>query len=151
MRNTMKNIFFLFSVWMAVAFTFYKCTQKEQHQVEADAHDWPQMDSFHLIMAESFHPYKDSANLEPVKRLAEEMAQNAEAWAAAALPEKVNNDEMKALLQQLKADTRALADKIQSGATDDEIGSSLKALHNSFHSIMEGWHKSVSESHEHQH
>jgi hypothetical protein len=28
---------------------------------------------------------------------------------------------------------------IKGGASDDEIGTSLEALHNSFHTIMEAW------------
>jgi hypothetical protein len=106
------------------------------------------MDSFHMIMSESFHPYKDSANLEPVKRLAEEMATEAEKWSNASLPAKVDNEEMKASLQQLKNDTRSLADKIKSGASDEEIGTQLNALHDSFHAIMEAWNGG-GEKHEH--
>lgn len=106
------------------------------------------MDAFHLIMAEAFHPYKDSANLEPVKRLAVELSHEADQWASAPLPEIVNNDEMKAQLNQLKADTKTLSTMIQEGASDEQIGSTLQALHDSFHRIMESWNGG---SHEHQH
>jgi len=63
-----------------VAIGFTSCSTKEKSveaeatTTESDPNEWPEMDSFHMIMAEAFHPYKDSANLEPVKRLAEEMA-----------------------------------------------------------------------------
>jgi len=43
-----------------------------------------------------------------------------------------------------------LADKIKGGASDEEIGTSLKALHDSFHGIMEAWNGS-GDKHEHQH
>jgi len=140
-----------------LAFLFSACSNKENtsEQTETtaentDPDEWPQMDSFHMIMAEAFHPYKDSANLAPVKVLAEEIASEAETWAASSLPEKVDNDEVKAKLNQLKTDTRALADKIKGGASDEEIGSSLKALHDSFHGIMEAWN-AEGEMHEHEH
>lgn len=131
---------------------FYACTPKEKEHTEetqtaADANEWPEMDAFHLIMAEAFHPYKDSANLEPAKRMAEEMATEADKWAGATLPEKVNTDDVKAQLQQLKADTRSLADKVKASAPDEEIGASLTALHDSFHSIMEAWHGGHHEGH----
>lgn len=131
-----------------------KQTEEQASEVTsetADVNEWAEMDAFHMIMAESFHPYKDSANLEPVKRLAEEMAVEAESWAAKELPSKVNNDDMKAKIQQLKSDTRSLADKIKSGASDEEIGTSLNALHDSFHTIMESWNGGGEESHEHKH
>jgi hypothetical protein len=107
------------------------------------------MDSFHMIMAEAFHPYKDSANLEPVKRLAEEMALEANKWAATALPAKVDSETVQAQLIQLAEDSRSLADKIKNSASDDEVGSSLKALHDSFHVIMETWNGASGEEHKH--
>ncbi len=147
------KILVLISV-LAIGFT--SCSTKEKSgeaeatTTEADPNEWPEMDSFHMIMAEAFHPYKDSTNLEPVKRLAEEMAMEADKWASTALPAKVNNDAVKAQLNQLKTDTRGLADKIKSGASDAEIGNSLKSLHDSFHGIMEAWNGSE-ENHEHEH
>jgi uncharacterized lipoprotein len=121
----------------------------EMTSEEADEMEWPAMDAFHMVMAEAFHPFKDSTNLAPVKQLAEEMALEAEKWAASTLPEKVNTDEVKAQLKQLRADSRTLADKIKGGATDQEIGTSLQALHESFHGIMETWNAD-GEEHEHQ-
>ncbi len=127
------------------------CSKTEKVTSEAahsDDSEWVEMDSFHLIMAEAFHPYKDSANLEPVKRLAEELAQEADKWASAPLPDRVNNDEIKFQLNQLTADARALSEMIQGGASDEEIGNTLQALHSSFHTIMEAWNGAP---HEHQH
>lgn len=150
-----KILFFAAIVSMFVV----ACSQKEtqdsataaqESETNSDPNEWPEMDSFHMIMAEAFHPYKDSTNLEPVKRLAEELAQEAEKWSGTALPDKVNNDDMKAKIQQLKTDTRALADKIKGGATDEEIGTTLNALHDSFHAIMETWNGGGGE-HEHEH
>ena len=122
----------------------------EEATEQVDSDEWAEMDSFHMVMAEAFHPYKDSANLEPAKQLAEEMALEAEKWASSSLPEKVNTDAVKANLNQLKTDTRALADQIKSGATDEVIGASLKSLHDSFHGIMEAWN-GTGEAHEHEH
>jgi hypothetical protein len=140
----------------ALAVGFSSCSTKEKGVEEeattheTDPNEWPEMDSFHMIMAEAFHPYKDSTNLEPVKRLAEEMALEADKWASTPLPDKVNTEAVKAQLNQLKTDTRILADKIKGGSADEEIGNSLKALHDSFHGIMEAWNGSE-ENHEHEH
>jgi hypothetical protein len=132
----------LMTLLMIVGVTFYSCSLKdkaESNEKQPDENEWVEMDSFHMIMSEAFHPYKDSANLEPVRRLAVEIAQEAEKWASASLPEKVKNDKMKASLNQLKADTRALSEMIKGGASDEEIGTSLQTLHDSFHAIMETW------------
>ncbi len=48
--------------------------QKDAHDSEDHHHEeaagdekWAAMDEFHTLMAESFHPYKDTANLAPAK------------------------------------------------------------------------------------
>ncbi len=123
---------------------------KTDETTNTESADWKEMDSFHMIMAEAFHPFKDSSNLAPAKKLAEEMALEAEKWSAASLPSKVDNQEVKASLEKLKVDTRALADLIKSGADDQSVGASLNSLHDSFHGIMEAWHGG-GEKHEHDH
>ncbi len=101
--------------------------------------EWPEMDEFHMVMAESFHPYKDSANIDPAKANAAELARVAEKWADATLPEKVNNDEVKASLVQLKDNAAAFTQVVQSGDTT-KIGESLTNLHDTFHKLQESWY-----------
>jgi hypothetical protein len=68
----------------------------------ASGEEWKEMDDFHMIMAESFHPYKDSSNLEPAKQNADAIVASAEKWANAPLPEKFEgDDEIKFKLEQL--------------------------------------------------
>lgn len=123
---------------------------EHHHDAEAAASgkgDWKEMDSFHMIMAETFHPYKDSANLQPAKTHAEHLAMEADKWASSILPEKVNNDETKTRLEKLKADTRGLADKVKAGAPDTEIGAQLTTVHELFHEIQESWYGDGGEHH----
>ncbi|MBL7857486.1 MAG: hypothetical protein JNM57_07340 [Cyclobacteriaceae bacterium] len=125
---------------------------EHEHEASAsDEHDWKEMDSFHMIMAETFHPYKDSANLEPIKVHAEHLAIEAEKWSSVALPEKVNNDEVKANIEKLKADTRALADAIKAGSSDEAIAASLTTVHDQFHKIQEAWYGGHDNHHKEEH
>jgi hypothetical protein len=124
-----KISFVLVSIAMVIA-----CSKK------AESDEWPEMDSFHMIMAEAYHPYKDSANVEPAKKLAKEMADEAVRWQTGSLPEKVNNDEVKALLIKIKDDTRVFAEGVSADMTDEEIGVKLTELHDEFHAVMEAWH-----------
>ena len=130
----LSNRLFLIAVLLVIA---AGCTKKPE---TASSDEWPEMESFHMLMAEAFHPYKDSSNLEPVKRLAEEIALEADRWQSSELPARVNTKEMKSQLEKLRVGTRALSDKIKGGASDDEIGASLTALHDGFHKITEAWH-----------
>lgn len=147
----MKNVLLLLITVSLMGLSSCNKSKSDSKDVASvDSDEWKEMDSFHIIMADAFHPYKDSANLAPVKKLAEEMAVEANKWAFSPLPERVNNDDVKQSLYKLKEDTRALADLIKSGADDSSVGASLNSLHDSFHGIMEAWHKGE-EKNEHSH
>lgn len=116
------------------------CSPK--HDKEAPQSDeWPEMDAFHMTMAEAFHPLKDSGNVEPAIRLIGQLVDDVDQWAASSIPDKVNNEEMKSKLEKLKTDIHALAEVIQDGASEDQIATSMHTLHDQFHEIMETWHK----------
>jgi hypothetical protein len=140
-----------YSLFTCLFFSIACSNKKDATETDQTASppDWKEMDSFHMIMAEAFHPYKDSSNLEPVKKLAEEMATEAEQWERSTLPTNVDTEQVKHSLGNLKADTRALADLIKNGGDDQAIGASLTGLHDSFHSIMEAWHSGEKMKHEH--
>jgi len=142
------------SVLIAIALCagILSCSTKENHsEDEAAGHEeWPEMDAFHMTMAEAYHPLKDSGNVEPAMRLMGQLADEADKWAAAPLPEKVNNDDVKARLEKLKIDVRALSDDVNDGAPEDQVGTTLHTIHDQFHEIMEIWHGG-GEKPEHQH
>jgi hypothetical protein len=87
-------------------------------------------------MAEAFHPYKDNKDLAPAKAKAAELAAAAETWANAPLPDKVNNAEVKAKLEQLKTGTASFVETVKRG-DDSEIADELTSLHDQFHEIQE--------------
>ena len=127
-----------------VALVVVSCGAKKDEATEAVAAEeqleWKELDAYHMLMAEAFHPYKDSANLAPAKTGAAALAEEATKWVAAPLPAKVDNQEVKDALVKLEADSRAFAEKVAGGATDEELGASLNALHDHFHKIQEAWH-----------
>ena len=136
-------------VYSTMILAVVACSKTEHHDDEGEMVEWKEMDDFHTVMADVFHPLKDSGNLEPIKLRAEELAASASAWADATLPEKVDNDEMKGMLMKLKDGTRSLADQIKAGAADDVIQSQLTALHDQFHSVQEKWYGGGETHHQH--
>jgi hypothetical protein len=110
---------------------------------------WKEMDEFHLVMAESFHPYMDSTNLEPAKTRADELAQLAAKWAAAPLPERVNNEEVRVKLDKLNTASREFATTAKAG-NDEATGKALTDLHHLFHEIQDAWYSGKGE-HRHEH
>lgn len=122
--------------------TALSCTPKTDSPdgSNEDTAEWKEMDDFHMVMAESFHPFRDSANLEPVKEHAAEMATLAAQWADSELPAKVNTEEVKGQIQELKEATAALVDLVEVG-DDAAIGTALTSVHDSFHHLQEAWYK----------
>lgn len=102
--------------------------------------NWIGMDDFHMVMAESFHPFRDSANLAPAKVYAKELVIAAKDWSGQRRPARVDTDEVKELMNQLIAETENLSSLVEA-ATDDEIGESLTNLHDIFHQLQERWYK----------
>ncbi len=119
--------------------SIFQCISKQPNSSPNQAAEWAEMDSFHMIMAEAFHPYNDSSNLEPVKSHAEELRVEATKWANSPLPEKVNNDAMKTQVQRLKTDADKLAEDVKTG-NDEAIAASLHQLHEHFHEVQEAWY-----------
>lgn len=149
MKKLTLILFVLAAVFVAACSGKKEETAPAADETEtAAADEWPEMDAYHFAMAEAFHPFKDSANLAPVKVQAADLAKAAETWVNAPLPEKVNNDEIKTKLQELKAGSDALAQLVTTG-TDEEIGTSLTALHDKFHELQEAWYGGGGHQHNH--
>jgi hypothetical protein len=108
---------------------------------EADVDEWKEMDDFHLVMAEVYHPLKDSGDLAPIKSRAEELASAAETWANSEVPDKVDNNEVKGMLEKLKGGTSDLALQIANGAPDEDVSAQLTGLHELFHHLQEKWYE----------
>ncbi|MFZ1809091.1 MAG: hypothetical protein WAU36_17795 [Cyclobacteriaceae bacterium] len=121
----------------------WACSPKAEsatEETEEEVTEWKGMDDFHMLMAESFHPYRDSANVEPVKQYASEMVVSVNSWVEQELPSKVDNEEVKQTLKELQDGAIALADLVEVG-DDQAIGESLNALHDTFHHLQEAWYK----------
>jgi len=152
MMNKLKVI----AALLAVVLLMTQCeTKKEAESASSEspkeeAGEWKAMDDFHMIMAETFHPFKDSANLAPIKTQAAELVASADAWVNSGLPEKMNTEEVKAKLQELKSEAQVLADQVKT-STDAEIGKQLEKVHDKFHEIQEMWYGESGHKHEHKH
>lgn len=126
-------------------------SKKEEHHDHTGSNitkeEWKEMDDFHMVMAEAFHPFKDSANVEPAKQNAAALVESANKWSQAELPEKFEgDDEIKFKLNQLKTDAATFAEVARTG-DDKAIGNSLTKLHDLFHEIQESWYGGHSGEH----
>jgi len=141
-----------------IAASFGACSETKQASADtatasdatSDDHEWDLMDEYHGVMADAFHPYKDSANLEPAKNNAKNLVEVANRWADAPLPEKVNNDQMKTSLARLRTSSVSFEETVRSG-DDKAIGDSLNHLHDLFHSVQDSWYHAGDEKEHKEH
>lgn len=146
----MKSIIQLSFLLLATICMF--CTSQSRESSEStDMEKWNELDSFHSIMAAVYHPLNDSGNVQPALQQIGALANEAEKWAAAPLPKKVDNDEVRNKIEQLKNDTRALDSAIKAGATETEVAKALTEIHDLFHGIMEAWEGGTHEEHHDMH
>ncbi len=118
------------------------CSQKSETTGVTDSEadmEWMGMDEFHMVMAESFHPYRDSSNLEPAKRFSKDMVESANQWIANDLPAHVDHAEVKQLMADLKTEAENLSSLVDL-QSEEEIGVSLTRLHDIFHHLQEKWY-----------
>src|ERR1041385_8910638 len=113
---------YLFALCLLMLFS---CSEKH-HDEDSE---WKEMEEFHTIMADVYHPLKDANDLGPIKKRADELAVSATKWAEAELPGPVDNDQTKAMLNELKDGCQQLARSIKDGTTDEEISTKLTNLH----------------------
>ncbi len=146
---TLKNLSLLAMICILITACGGKKENDDDHSHDSAAKEWKEMDDFHMVMAESFHPYKDSSNLEPAKVNAQDLAKSAKEWRDSSAPEGVDADKMKSSLDELVRLSDEFAAKAGSAA-DDEIASSLTTLHDLFHDLQNDFYGGAG-GHHHDH
>ena len=102
---------------------------------------WKELDAFHTLMMQTWHPASGANDLAPARAKAGAMADAARAWAAAAVPAGCDTAEVRATVARLATESRALADlAARPETTDAALKAALKALHDRFEVVEHGCH-----------
>lgn len=115
-------------------------TLSSNENISEPAGEWEQMDNFHMLMAESFHPYMDSGNLQPARNFAAEMATAAETWANTSLPARINNKKTQQMLAEFSQLNTTFANMVEENAPDKALADTLTSIHDHFHAFEEVWY-----------
>jgi hypothetical protein len=110
-------------------------TASDARTVSSTLKTWKELDDFHAVMAETYHPLEDG-DFKPIRQRANELAARAKDWAASAVPENyTTKPEFKAVMDSLVKESQALAEMIAKNASDQEVKAALTALHDRFHQV----------------
>ncbi|HKR04196.1 MAG TPA: hypothetical protein VJY62_06115 [Bacteroidia bacterium] len=121
----MKKIL-IFTALLFISFTGFGQSKLE---------NWPELKTFHSVMASTFHP-SEEGNLEPIKTRAGEMVEKAQALAASKIPAEFATDKIKAAVAKLVTGSQELKTIIDKKEKDEVITKNLSALHDTFHEIV---------------
>ncbi len=100
--------------------------------------EWAEMEIFHNVMAETFHPMEDG-EMKPILTRAQEMADKAKAWQNSTPPARYApvKDSVNFYLAKLVSESQALADMVVKKAKEDDIKKNLTALHDRYHTVSD--------------
>jgi hypothetical protein len=118
-------------VWLfVVSFAFIAFTHAQEKM------PWKEMDNFHKIMSETFHPAEEG-HLDPIKKRSQEMVDKAVAWQSSTAPEGYDKKKVDPSLKKLVKGARELNSLVKAKSSDRLLKAKLSGLHDTFHEIME--------------
>lgn len=96
---------------------------------------WAELEAFHKVMSETFHPAEEG-NYQPIKDRIGEMVSIASSMVTNPVPAEYNKPAIIDAAKKLETDSKALEEKIKAGATDQAIFTDLNVIHDTFHTIV---------------
>jgi hypothetical protein len=103
---------------------------------QAQKAKWKEMDAFHEVMAQTFHPAEEG-KLGPIKTRSQEMLDKALAWQKSTAPEGYDKKAVEGSLKNLVTGSKELHELIKTNPADNTLKEKLSGLHDIFHEIME--------------
>ena len=97
---------------------------------------WKEMNDFHTVMSETFHPAEEG-HLDPIKKRSQEMADKAAAWQKSTAPDGYDKNKVEVSLKKLVQGTKELNSLVKAKSPDKVLTEKLSGLHDIFHEIME--------------
>ncbi|SDJ92893.1 hypothetical protein SAMN05421823_101448 [Catalinimonas alkaloidigena] len=126
---------------LAVAF----CLLFQAATFAQDQPEWKEMQAFHKVMAQTFHPAEEG-NMQPIKTRVDELVKAAVAWQRAPLPQGYN-EAVSESLDALVTTAKKLRKTVRTEASDEEIFADLDDLHERFHEVQEKCHDGEEHTH----
>lgn len=102
---------------------------------------WKEMNSFHRVLAATWHPASQKGDVAPLKARARELLTAAETWAGSRAPEtpaSCTSEPVRAAPARVVVEAKALVALIESGADDARLKAALKGLHDAFEIAEKG-------------
>jgi hypothetical protein len=96
---------------------------------------WKEMDSFHTVLAATWHPVANAKNVTPLREKADQLAAAARLWSSSTPPAACNADEVKTTVATIASDALAIGNQVMAKASDEDLTKALAALHEKFEGV----------------
>jgi hypothetical protein len=111
---------------------------KMEHGSDHAMSGWKELDDYHMLMMQTWHPIKDKHDVGPARAKARHMVVAAKLLAKSNGPKGCDNPGLRNAAEQLVGETEAVAALVDRKATDDAISAKMKTLHDKFEVLEEG-------------
>lgn len=99
---------------------------------------WKELDAYHMVMMQAWHPAKDAGNLAPARAQAAALAQHASQWAASTAPAACDTPAAREGVKKVQAGSQAFAKLVSGNAADAAVLAALRTLHDDFEAVNRG-------------
>jgi hypothetical protein len=96
--------------------------------------EWKEMDAFHAVLAETWHP-AEKGDFAPIRAKAAALNAAARAWAAATPPTQCATPGVKQSIAAIAAASSALTARVKTDAPDKDLRELLKGIHDRFETV----------------
>jgi len=97
--------------------------------------NWPEMQSFHNTLAQTFHPAEEG-DMKPIRSRSLELFANCKLLNASPIPEEHDNEKMRKTLKRMEKETDKLNALVVLQEQDATIMKQLNMVHNTFHEVV---------------
>lgn len=95
---------------------------------------WPQLEAFHKVMSQTYHP-AEKGDFQPIRKRATELSEAMSNLIGTPFPEAYRSSDVKVLVAHLEERVAVVNKMVESKVTDKELMISLNEAHEVFHKL----------------
>jgi hypothetical protein len=111
---------------------------KAEHGGDHAKSAWKELDGYHELMMQTWHPIKEKGDVGPIKVKAKDMFAASKKLAGSKAPKGCDSPNMNIAADSLVLETKSVADLVANKADDSTISSAMKKLHDKFEVLETG-------------
>jgi hypothetical protein len=106
----------------------------------ASSSGWKELDLFHELLAETWHPLEHGADFKPIREKAAKLGDAGKAWGASKVPAACDKKVVTDAVAAAVTNSRMVADLVAKQAPDSTVKNAMKKLHHEFEAAEHNCH-----------